>query len=174
MKNQTIAISIIIIAAIIFALFYFLTNQDQVVVDVEEQTSESVQVASYVSDTAVDEEGRMLLGVGTDMTIAVNDVRIAPDTLDMGFGQYQLIDLVNNPQSQYGILYDDANQVFLIAVRTEDEEVVSARDAAFTTLKNLLNITTEELCQLNITITLAHEMRSDFAGQELTLLGICD
>lgn len=117
------------------------------------------------------QEPSIILTTEKEDQISIRDVRILPDTMSIGFGQYQLTNSIHNPQTPYSILYDHTNQLFLINIL--EHPIDDIRDRAVASLQTLLEVSTTELCQLTIFITPTFAIDPEGVGTPLPL-GVCE
>ena len=111
------------------------------------------------------------LPVETDTgTVMVRDVRDFPEATNRGYGFYELTDLLGDPQAPYALSYDSQNQVFSITIRTKP--ILDVRDQAVSDLQTLLDVSTAELCQLPVSITVLYRTDPSYIDQQLPL-GVC-
>lgn len=197
MKKNTIITITIVTLGLLFASYYFFfiasptyapaTDEETVSDTVDESEDLSIPLSERpdisfpppptpMTEAEEQEVGSLTRGELTFTTttgteIATADIRTLRTARHLGFGQYQLIDQLQNPDIPYAITYDDIQKVFVVALL--ETPIRESRDAAVVALGELLEVSNEELCQLDVTIFVPVNVHPGYENSVLKL-GVCE
>ncbi len=168
-KKQLIifgGILLIVILFIVGKIIFFTDNEDTTNVDRNDEftlpTSPQATTAfrNVLNDT--------LLNIKTNESeILMNDPRKIQTTTELGSGIYSLTPIEKTTPLSFDIVFNEENGSFAIGLT--EEPIAQARREAEMYLQQQLNISSEQMCQLNIFVGVPYKVNTFYSGRNLGL-----